>query len=183
MVAKRGVVVTAGKASISCRQVTTFLSTVFENVLRQSVNEAAKILSEDLDERMEYLFREIRHAFHSHVMKRHIGASLLGSATTFRADDVSKLSAHFPLCFRRVYGQLVREHRLQHHARVAFTLFLKEIGLPRHEAVTFWSSFYSRDAAQSCTSCCHSWDKDERKFLYRFCFAFVSSFGLIWRHL
>jgi hypothetical protein len=40
--------------------------------------------------------------------------------------------------------------------------------LPRHENVTFWSSFYSRDAANGCTSCCHSWDKDGAKFLYRF---------------
>ena len=56
-------------------------------------------------------------------------------------------------------------HRLQHHARVAYTLFLKEIGLSRQEADKFWSHQYSKKASTH-TSCSHSWQNNGKKFGY-----------------
>ena len=169
MVSKRDVIVTAGRALISCKQVTKFLASVFENILRHSVNETAYVVArndDDDDQRIQILSSQIRQHFKTILMKRH-GRESLSNVKVLRASDVDRVSSHFPLCFSRVYSDLRRHHRLQHHARVAFTLFLKEIGLPRVEAVTFWREFYSRDATGGCTSCCHSWEQDGKKFLYR----------------
>ena len=55
--------------------------------------------------------------------------------------------AHFMLTIQR----LTRLHRLGHHARVAYTLFLKEIGLSYEEALKFWAHHYSRASTPSAS--------------------------------
>ena len=172
LVSKRLVVLKSGRATITCKKTRPFLKSVFEKVLRRSLAETREnfekngTVDDDDDRRIENLLRQVRSVFSSTVMKRHGEAS--HGSVVLRSSDVDRVSSHFPLCFRRVHKDLVRQRRLQHHARVAYTLFLKEIGLPRHEAVTFWSGFYSRDPAKGCNSCSHSWETDEKKFTYRF---------------
>ncbi len=73
----------------------------------------------------------------------------------------------FPPCFSRAQLRLSRVHRLGHHARVAYTLFLKEVGLSHAEALAFWSWHYSRHAIPSSEAgCSHSWKKDMRRYVY-----------------
>ena len=171
MVSRRQVILTSGLAQISCRKARPFLTSVFTNVLSQSVIETRHnrdrndFGNNDCDQRLVLLLRQIRRAYLPSVMKGHREAS--HGSVTIRAREVETMTKHFPLCFRRVHRNLVEQHRLQHHARVAYTLYLKEIGLPCDEAVTFWSHYYKRDAAKGCTSCCHSWDTNAKKFSYR----------------
>ncbi|XP_071549404.1 uncharacterized protein [Panulirus ornatus] len=50
--------------------------------------------------------------------------------------------------------------RLRHHARIRYTLFLKDIGLPVMENLALWESFYSK--AHRGTGCSHSWEGCDR---------------------
>ena len=172
LVSRRQVIITSGLAQISCRKARSFLTSVFTNVLSQSVIETRQNQEKNYyghnedDQRLVNLLRQIRRVYLTSVMKGHREVS--HGRVTIRARQVEAMTKHFPLCFRRVHHDLVRQHRLQHHARVAYTLYLKEIGLPCDEAVTFWSHYYKRDAAKGCTSCTHSWDSNSKKFSYRF---------------
>lgn len=177
LVSKREVIITSGQAKISCKQVRTYLVSLFRSVLSESLYEGAKTNldrkdfadDDEEDHRLRNLLLNIRHVYQNTIMKRHISSR---GGYVLRACDVEKVTNHFPICFRHVHRSLVRHNRLQHHARVAYTLFLKEIGLPRDEAVTFWSHFYRRDATKGCTSCSHSWDRNGKKFEYRFVLLF-----------
>jgi hypothetical protein len=79
MVSKRDVVVTSGRAGISCRRLKQFLASVFESILRHSMLETGRLADrrddgED-DQRLDLLLGQIRHAFRSTVMKRRGAAS------------------------------------------------------------------------------------------------------------
>lgn len=165
MVAKRQVVLHEGLAVIKCGQIRTFLSCVFSNLLLNSLRQMAlkpdKYATEEDDNRMTVLISRARKQFTS-VMKVNNSTSEVKMNLTAAQVDVA--SKYFPLCFHHVHKQLKRHKRLGHHARVAYTLFLKEIGLPKEEAVKFWSEHYSQN--RSDCSCDHTWKEHSKKFLY-----------------
>ena len=81
------------------------------------------------------------------------------------ADDIEGVSRHFPPCFRRIHRRLRIDNRLNHHARIGYTLFLKEIGLNSWEdSVRFWSEFYSKPGGS--TTCEHDWGQNGKRFTY-----------------
>ncbi|KAL7754192.1 DNA primase subunit pri2 [Sorochytrium milnesiophthora] len=60
------------------------------------------------------------------------------------ASDIEKLSVHFPLCMRHLYGRLKSDAHLRHGGRMQFGLFLKGVGLPIEEALQFWRQSFHR---------------------------------------
>ncbi|XP_069108347.1 DNA primase large subunit-like [Argopecten irradians] len=81
-------------------------------------------------------------------------------------DQVSlEVTAMFPPCMSHVHNILSSRHRLQHNARIQYTLFLKEIGMPVHEALMFWRKEYS-EPVESSDGCCHRWQQDGRRYTY-----------------
>ncbi|XP_026748604.2 DNA primase large subunit-like [Galleria mellonella] len=79
--------------------------------------------------------------------------------------DVDKVLKFFPPCMYNLHSSLRKKHRLSHSQRFYYTLFLKDIGMPVEEAVDFWKREYSLSPNGSHT-CCHNWDKDEKKYVY-----------------
>jgi DNA primase large subunit len=49
--------------------------------------------------------------------------------------------------------------------QIQLTLFLKEIGMPVHEAVQFWKHYYSQACADT-GGCCHTWEGNARRYQY-----------------
>ena len=49
--------------------------------------------------------------------------------------------------------------------QIQYTLFLKELGLPVHEALMFWRKEYSV-LPSNTAGCCHGWQQDERRYTY-----------------
>ncbi|XP_013192873.1 uncharacterized protein LOC106136774 [Amyelois transitella] len=82
-----------------------------------------------------------------------------------RSIEVDSASAFFPPCMLNLHKYLRNKHRLSHTQRFYYSLFLKDIGLSVDEAVNFWSAEYRQNPNGKHT-CCHSWDKDEKKYLY-----------------
>lgn len=56
--------------------------------------------------------------------------------------------------------------RLKHDARIQYTLFLKEIGMPLKECLEFWKEEYSKieNSADDGSRCGHSWQKNGVKY-------------------
>ena len=122
----------------------------------------------DDDYRMVDLIRRIK----DQVSLPKIPTKYNNADTILKAQDIETISQDFPLCFRRVHQNLKTNHRVGHHARIAYTLFLKEIGLSLEESVQFWSHYYSKDSKSHASreykqpQCSHSWQKNHKKFEY-----------------
>lgn len=164
MVGKRLVELSNGQAVIKCSNANIFLECVFENMLQKAVHNMTKTpLAYGADEddiRLKILI--------SRIQKQVSPASnCIGrSQRRIFAEEVDALSRHFPLCFTHVHSQLKAHHRLGHHARIAYSLFLKELGMPMDEAIKFWSHHYSKHKHGGEKSCTHSWQDDHKKFEY-----------------
>lgn len=78
--------------------------------------------------------------------------------------EIDSTSEYFPPCMLNLHQSLRKSHRLSHAQRFHYSLFLKDIGLPVEQAIDFWRAEYRQQPNQH--SCCHNWEKDEKKFLY-----------------
>ncbi|KAK4877379.1 hypothetical protein RN001_009885 [Aquatica leii] len=71
----------------------------------------------------------------------------------------------FPLCMRNLQNTLQQSHRLPHEERYNYSLFLKDIGMSLDDSLKFWKNEYSKES-HPCGKCCHSWYKDEKRYIY-----------------
>ena len=165
LVATRQVQLDHGMAIIDSVNVRKFLSCVFTKILCSSLSNMTAIAlrygAEDDDQRLIVLIRRIKHQVRG-------PRQTLLPIGVLRAHEIDKASLHFPPCFAHVHNHLSRtHHRLGHHARIAYTLFLKEIGLTLDEAFKFWSFHYSkRPSHHHEQKCAHSWQENTKKFEY-----------------
>ncbi|XP_059159774.1 uncharacterized protein LOC131943581 [Physella acuta] len=83
-----------------------------------------------------------------------------------RLADLWTNCSMFPPCMENLMTELRVRHRLRHHDRVQLTLFLKELGLPVHEALLLWKREYSTPVANGSSSCHHGWHGNERRYIY-----------------
>lgn len=50
----------------------------------------------------------------------------------------------FPLCMRQLHGKLRQDHKLKHHGRLQYVLFLKGIGVTMEDVMTMWREEWAR---------------------------------------
>ena len=54
-------------------------------------------------------------------------------------------------------------------SQIQYTLYLKEMGLPIHEALQFWMQEYAQESTQNASNkhgCHHNWRTDGRRYTY-----------------
>ncbi|KNE56510.1 hypothetical protein AMAG_02312 [Allomyces macrogynus ATCC 38327] len=89
----------------------------------------------DEDERLEPVL--------SNMSKQYLGKDESSHvAGRISANDVDKLSLHFPPCMRHMHTHLKQQGHLKYHGREQYGLFLKWLGLPVEEALTFWRRMF-----------------------------------------
>ncbi|CAL1543517.1 unnamed protein product, partial [Lymnaea stagnalis] len=49
---------------------------------------------------------------------------------------------------------------------IQLTLFLKELGLPVHDALLLWKHQYSEPVASNLSEACGRWQGNERRYIY-----------------
>ena len=149
LVAKRLVDLEGGQAVIDSTAVKPFLTCVHQHFLAASLRSIAATGREMMrdDPRLQDLITSIASEF------RAVNPGEMGAIThpPLLAAEVQSASAHFPPCFACMNQRLVRTRRLGHHARVAYTLFLKEVGLGYAEALKLWGHHYSRASTPSAS--------------------------------
>ena len=166
LVRDRLVILSQGYAVINKIQIEPYLASIFRVMLQDSlkINHFNVYGCEKDDDRILCLSERIVHYF-EHYLPDGTGSVLTDQ--TLRWNEISSLSTNFPPCFSRLQEKLEKDKRLGHHARIGYTLFLKEIGLPLEESIKFWSCHYSESANPGEHSkCAHSWQTDGKKFIY-----------------
>ncbi|KAF5301262.1 hypothetical protein FQR65_LT00962 [Abscondita terminalis] len=98
-----------------------------------------------------------------------------------KLEDFNRDLKYFPLCMQNYQNILQRNHRLPHDERFVdvcfpisvpicyfrynYSLFLKDIGMSLEDSLAFWKNEYLKDGS-GCGTCCHSWQKDEKRYVY-----------------
>ncbi|XP_050349162.1 DNA primase large subunit-like [Nymphalis io] len=154
-IAKRQVEVQNGIAYIPCSKWKIYLILLFKDNLR---NRLAKTNLHSLqnDPRIADIVRLVR---------KEILTLNKPNNNILRSNEVDDFSKLFPPCMLNLHQNLRNKHRLSHNQRFSYSLFLKDIGMPVDEAVTFWRIEYEQ-VPNGKHKCCHSWKNDEKKFIY-----------------
>ena len=163
-VRNRRVSVEEGEAIVPAVLIPEYLKNLFRLCLNLTLNNRGTLTDygrcED-DQRVANLLKKVVQVFHAFVLTEQASKHL--DFPVLKWDEIGNVSHYFPPCFKSIQLKLSENHRLGHHARVAYTLFLKEIGLPLNEALKFWQHHYSKPGSSTCS---HSWQKDAKRYSY-----------------
>lgn len=99
------------------------------------------------------------------VLKEKYSPDIFSYSNKMNLNNLESNSIYFPLCMKNLQNTLKEKHRLAHHDRYNFSIFLKEIGLSMEDSMRFWQGEYSKEQA-SCAKCSHSWKENEKKYRY-----------------
>lgn len=125
------------------------LSSVARSLFSQNLEHEMKELEQQLpaiyerENRLEILVKEL--------LRNDVGQPEFHGVTDFgkvlTSKDVDDLAfKHFPLCMYQMHGFLNKQHKLYHHGRLEFGLFLKGIGLSLKESKSYFNSKYSKSS-------------------------------------
>ncbi|XP_028174309.1 DNA primase large subunit-like [Ostrinia furnacalis] len=156
-IAKRQVELQNGIAFITCGRWKQFLILLFCTNLNERLFKT-KIGALEIDPRISELMLKVKREIRPLLSSKYDTNVLLSK-------NVDSVSSLFPPCMLNLHQCLRKKHRLSHMQRFHYSLFLKDIGMPIDEAVDFWRSEY-RQSPNGNHSCCHNWEKDEKKYLY-----------------
>ncbi|KAK0181069.1 hypothetical protein PV327_003386 [Microctonus hyperodae] len=157
LIRERKIELNNGYAIVSC----SMWKIVLESLFNTMIEHEFKYLNIDMNNIIEMDPR-------LNLIHKKICAQLLenenfhGTITVTNIDNESK---KFPLCMQHLHRVLRDRHRLSHHARFYYSLFLKESGMELDSAIRYWRNEYSKP--HTCLSgCTHDWQTSEKKFIY-----------------
>ncbi|XP_068627069.1 DNA primase large subunit-like [Battus philenor] len=154
LIAARQVEITNGIARIACCKWKYFLIQLFHTQLKYRLqNTNLTNLRNDMRV-MDLLGRLKEQLFNLTYHPR----------LELKSTEVDQASTYFPPCMLNLHKNLRQKHRMSHIHRFNYSLFLKDIGMPIEEAISFWKTEYKKPS--EAHSCCHNWDNDEKKFVY-----------------
>ncbi|XP_041375016.1 uncharacterized protein LOC121387853 [Gigantopelta aegis] len=162
LVSKREVTLDKGMARVPFSKMNDILTEVFRKLLAASFGRDRELSDSRLvrDKRMTKLQQLLKAIFRRNYLDSGHGAMRL-----LCVNKIDKESRLFPPCMKNLHQVLRNKHRLRHHDRIQYTLFLKEAGMSLHQALMFWSGEYSHGAPLE-NGCPHSWQTDERRYVY-----------------
>lgn len=166
LVKERHVAVIAGEVEIHCQLLLQLLCSVFKVTLEFGIKQLFHCRAQDLlinDSRMNQMKKSLYSLYKKQEGGGYVG--LTSHSLSYR--DVEGQVPYFPLCMQELHKILSSTKRLRHHARIRYTLFLKDIGLPVMENIALWENFYSKAHTGTSTGCSHSWEGcDRNRYTY-----------------
>ncbi|CDW52530.1 DNA primase lrg domain containing protein [Trichuris trichiura] len=119
-----------------------------------------------LDERLLFIASEVKAFIKSACPESCSVVRPLGETFLVSSEQVDTLQSILPPCMLHLHKQLRSSHRLCHHARIQYTLFLKDIGMSIEESLKFWSAEFGIPCKDLKSSCRHNWSTEQRRYTY-----------------
>lgn len=169
LVRKRQVVLKKGiaRVQVSKKNILALLAYSFKEIYWKNVKQLAKMTLWGQDSRFSDIYIQLKPFFRKICSFGGNPLKLSDQKRKILASDLNKMFQSFPPCMLNLHKQLLAKNRLKHHARIQYTLFLKELGLSWQENAKFWSCYYSKDCKPGLKcGCKHSWSTDHKKYLY-----------------
>ncbi|XP_071101155.1 DNA primase large subunit-like [Haliotis cracherodii] len=162
LVTNRNVVLHRGMAMVHYDNLDEVLTGVFRSVLQLTLKQASEARRAALqDVRMKRCAKMLKSIYRAKVP-----ISLnWNNLSCLSHDQVDQSEYMFPLCMSSLHKALRTNHRLKHNDRVQYSLFLKEVGMPVHQAIKLWKQEYSQPSHVPGTGL-HSWQADECRYTY-----------------
>ncbi|KNA15433.1 hypothetical protein SOVF_098300 [Spinacia oleracea] len=143
LVAGRKVYVHKGHAYVAMNQVVSLVVTQFRsNLSKALILTNRKWTSMISDKEKNRLTPIVEALSTSYLGPDYSEAKGFGEISLKDLDRVANSS--FPLCMRHLFDKLKEDHHLKHGGRMQLGLFLKGVGLPLDDALTFWKSEFSK---------------------------------------
>ncbi|XP_046382828.1 probable DNA primase large subunit isoform X2 [Ischnura elegans] len=169
LVRRREVDLKSGKCYVHCGVWGKLLICFFRDLLSLGMEDLARssmpqIVSRDI--RLKSIVSQTLETFYR---QSNLPSQSMRVTNAIKSITVDKESQFFPPCALNILKNLRHDHRLGHHARIQFSLFLKGIGLDVEEAIKFWREEYSK--TPNCNEhrsnlCQHAWKKDNSRYIY-----------------
>uniref|UniRef100_A0A5S6R0R1 DNA primase large subunit n=1 Tax=Trichuris muris TaxID=70415 RepID=A0A5S6R0R1_TRIMR len=118
------------------------------------------------DERLRLVASEVKAFIKTKCLEFNAISQALVRPLVLSSEKIDKLLVALPPCMLHLHKQLRSVHRLRHHSRVQYTLFLKDVGMPVEESLNFWSAEFSIPCKDSKSGCKHNWSADKRRYTY-----------------
>ncbi|CAH0723962.1 unnamed protein product, partial [Brenthis ino] len=154
-IADRQVELKQGLALIPCSKWKNYLISLFKTNLKNRVC-YTNLDTLRHDPRIIDLLHKVRKSM---ILQKTYNINILMS---YEVDNASKL---FPPCMLNLHQHLRQKHRLSHDQRFCYSLFLKDVGMPVNQAISFWKAEYEK-SPNGKHNCCHNWERDEKRFMY-----------------
>ncbi|XP_063368500.1 DNA primase large subunit-like [Cydia amplana] len=154
-VASRQVEMKQGMAKLPCGKWLQYLLSLFNTNLRYRISQT-DVTPLRSDPRITDMLNKIR---------KDLIPFMSSNTEVLLSRNVDSSTKFFPPCMLNLHRNLRARHRLSHTQRFFYSLFLKDIGMPVEEAIDFWRNEYKLNP-NGTHVCCHSWEKDEKKYLY-----------------
>ncbi|XP_015915691.1 DNA primase large subunit isoform X2 [Parasteatoda tepidariorum] len=152
---------TSGFVSVPLTELKHLLISFFEEFVSQGIfqTKSSPCIHQINDPRFSYM------AWFKSNISFSISTSGIGNARIIREENLNAESSKFPQCMKNIHFLLRKTHRLQHHARIQYILFLKEIGVPYEEVLNLFMKEYSFPMNFTST-CIHSWSDSRNRYIY-----------------
>ncbi|XP_055899864.1 uncharacterized protein LOC106074699 isoform X1 [Biomphalaria glabrata] len=161
LVASREVELQKGSAFVPLKLLKEVLQEQHQAVMSAFVQQARHAREAAIkDERIKRLAAVFKQVYRSEFKS---SVDIQRNSTPLRLPELSSKEILFPPCMGNLMKALRHRHRLKHQDRIQLTLFLKELGLPLHDALLLWKHEYSKPD----TSGDHKgWQGSEKKYIY-----------------
>ncbi|CAK9300946.1 unnamed protein product [Gordionus sp. m RMFG-2023] len=159
LVAKKKLGLSHGQAMVTFKWLKTFMTHTFQHLLdvSRSYYKNFMIALINKDKRFERM-----HTFAKNVLEKECRIKVSSPVSPkskdsryIKSEEIDRLSKYFPPCMEYLHLKLRFIHRLDHHSRIRYSLFLKSAGLPFSEALDFWRNEYSKTRQSSASHSCH----------------------------
>ncbi|PWY95682.1 DNA primase, large subunit [Aspergillus sclerotioniger CBS 115572] len=138
LVERRAVFLSKGKAYVPGREQLSMIIAEFTARLERALELTGRALPRlDEDDRLTPILNHLSKNFGSAESVYTENEGFVDGAP-ITANNIDRLSQHFPLCMRSLHMNLRKNHHLKHYGRLQYTLFLKGIGLSLEECIVFW---------------------------------------------
>ncbi|EAW08387.1 DNA primase subunit PRI2 [Aspergillus clavatus NRRL 1] len=138
LVERRAVLLSRGKAYVPGREQLSMIMAEFTARLERALELTSRALPRlDEDDRLTPILNHLSKNFGSAESVYSEGEGVVDGAS-ITANNIDRLSQHFPLCMRNLHMTLRKDNHLKHFGRLQYTLFLKGIGLSLEECILFW---------------------------------------------
>jgi DNA primase large subunit len=144
LIATRQCFVKAGFAYVPMRRIVNIIAAKFRIALSKSLAQASRVFSTVVAD-----FTPIAPLLNS-MNSQYTGkeyndnAQTMGGEYELTSQNIDEYSSSMPLCMRNLHNGLQDDHKLKHHGRLQYGLFLKGAGMTMEESLVFFQREFTK---------------------------------------
>jgi DNA primase large subunit len=146
LIATRQCLVRGGFAYVPLPKIVSIITLKFRTSLSKSLTNASRFFSSAAAEypQISPLLNSIHSQYTGGKDYNDINQMGIGGDYELNHQNVNSYASSMPLCMQMLHEGLLRDHKLQHHGRLQYGLFLKGAGLSMEESLVFFQREFTK---------------------------------------